>query len=155
LAENLGSEAAAGLAKVCGSEITVVREDGYEAMAYADIVLSSCGTANLEVAVLGTPLVAFYRVSPLTYYPFRRLLKIDNYSIVNILAGQKIVPELIQGDFNPRRLAEETRSLLSSAERRSSMRGEFGRLRESLGEGRAAAKAARVLAEILDGRPSR
>jgi lipid-A-disaccharide synthase len=153
LAENLGSEAAAGLAKVCGSEITVVREDGYEAMAYADVVLSACGTANLEVAVLGTPLVAFYRVSPLTYYPFRRLLNIDNYSIVNILAGKRIVPELIQGDFNPRRLAEETRSLLSSAERRSSMRAEFGRLRESLGEGRAAANAARVLAEILDGRP--
>ena len=79
----------------------VLAEDHYEAIATSDLVLSACGTANLEAALLETPLLAFYRISPLTYFFGRRLAKIDNFSIVNILAGKRIIPELIQRDFTP------------------------------------------------------
>jgi lipid-A-disaccharide synthase len=149
LADNLTRDDLGRFPAAAGGGVLVLTEDAYDAMAHADVVLSACGTANLETALLGTPLVAFYRLSPLTYYPFRRLLRIRDYSIVNILAGKRVVPELIQRDFNPGRLAEETLGLLSSTERRSAMRAEFSRLRDTLGKGGAAANAARELAEVL------
>ena len=121
----------------------------YEAVAHSDLVLSSCGTANLETALLGTPFIAFYRISPFTYYPFRHLVKVREYSIVNILAGTKVVPELIQREFRADRLAREMKELLFSQDRRSRMREEFRRIDTLLGTERAALNVARELDRIL------
>jgi len=129
--------------------IQVLAEDAYEAIAYSDLVLSACGTANLEAALLGTPLVAFYRLSPLTYYPFRRLLKISEYSIVNILAERRIVPELIQRRFNGAAVAAAAKELLGSQEKRAAQKMEFRRIGEILGEARAAENVALELGKIL------
>ncbi len=129
----------------------VLTEDAYEAMAFSDLVLSACGTANLEAALLGTPLVAFYRLSPLTYYPFRRLVKIKDYSIVNILAGKRIIPELIQSRFTANTLALETSRLLQSGEKRSEMKTEFLRLRRLLGDDNAPANVAGELEKLVFG----
>jgi lipid-A-disaccharide synthase len=129
--------------------VQILTEDGYEAIAYSDLALSACGTANLESALLGTPLVAFYRLSPLTYYPFRRLLKIRDYSIVNILAGRRIVPELIQRRFKSAAVAAAAEELLSSDEKRRVQQMEFRRLGETLGEARAAENVALELGKIL------
>ena len=150
LAESLTRDDLAGFISPDDGRIFILTEDAYEAMAYSSLVLSACGTANLEAAILGTPLIAFYRLSPLTYYPFRRLVKIRDYSIVNILARKRIVPELIQGALTPDRLAREARDLLRSEERRSAMREEFAVITRGLGRGRAAVNAARALAEVLD-----
>jgi lipid-A-disaccharide synthase len=133
--------------------VEVVAEDRYEAIAYADLVLSSCGTANLETALLGTPFIAFYRLSPLTYYPFRRLVRIRSFSIVNILAGGQVVPELIQGNFTCDRLAHEARALLSSAAKRAEMKESFQRIARILGQGEAGQSVARELEEIVFPRP--
>jgi lipid-A-disaccharide synthase len=129
--------------------VRVLAADGYEAMAFSDLVLSACGTANLEAALLGTPLVAFYRLSPFTYYPFRPLLKIRDYSIVNILAGRRIVPELIQRQFNSAAVAAAAKDILGSGEKRTAQRLEFGRISEILGEARAAENVALELGKIL------
>ncbi len=130
-------------------DIRVLDADGYEAIAYSDLALSACGTANLEAALLGTPLIAFYRVSPLTYYPFRRLLKIHNYSIVNILAGRRIIPELIQRQFNAERLAQEAKELLFSEKARANMKAEFLRIGESLGQESASVHVAAELEKLI------
>jgi lipid-A-disaccharide synthase len=129
--------------------IVILPEDGLEAMAYSDLVLSSCGTANLETALLGTPFIAFYRLSPFTYYPFHHLVKVREYSIVNILAGRKVVPELIQGDFKADNLVRETKLLLFSKERRRRMKEEFRRVDEILGEEDAAENVARELESVI------
>jgi lipid-A-disaccharide synthase len=129
--------------------VRVLSEDGYDAIAHSDLVLSACGTATLETALLGTPLIAYYRLSPLTYYPFRRLIRVRSYSIVNILAGREIVPELIQRRFNAAELAREARALLLSEERRTAMRDEFRRISRLLGEGKAAEGVARELEKIV------
>jgi len=134
----------------CGEPgIHVLTEDGYEAIAHSDLVLSSCGTATLETALLGTPLIAFYRLSPLTYYPFRRLVRVRSYSIVNILAGKEFVPELIQRRFNAAELVREARALLLSEERKAAMRAEFRHVADRLGEGKAAEGVARELEKIV------
>jgi lipid-A-disaccharide synthase len=127
----------------------VLTEDGYDAIAHADLVLSSCGTANLETALLGTPFIAFYRLSPLTYYPFHRLVRIHAYSIVNILAAAPVVPELIQGSFDSAHLIRETKALLFSEEKRAKMKLEFQRVAGLLGEDRAAENVARELEGIV------
>lgn len=129
--------------------LTVLDGDGYEAMAAADVVLSSCGTATLEAALLGAPVIAFYRISPLTYRAGRRFIKISQYSIVNILAGKPIVPELIQGDLTAANLAREALRVLGSESVRREMRAEFLDIRKSLGEGRASENAARELEKFL------
>jgi lipid-A-disaccharide synthase len=134
--------------------IKVITEDAYESMAYSDLVLSSCGTANLETALLGTPLIAFYRLSPWTYYPFRHFVKIREYSIVNILAGRKVVPELIQKDFRAEILSREAKALLSSERRRLKMKEEFQKIDDLLGMDQAAENVARELETILRTRPS-
>ena len=129
--------------------IHVLSKDGYEAIAHSDLVLSSCGTATLETALLGTPLIAFYRLSPLTYYPFRRLVRVRSYSIVNILAGKEFVPELIQRRFNASELVREARALLLSEDRKAAMRAEFRHVADRLGEGKAAEGVARELEKIV------
>jgi len=129
----------------------ILTEDAYEAMAFSDLVLSACGTANLEAALLGTPLIAFYRLSPLTYYPFRRLVKIKDYSIVNILAGKRIIPELIQSRFSADELALEASRLLQSGEQRAEMKAEFLRLRRLLGDDNAPANVAGELEKLVFG----
>lgn len=130
-------------------EIRVIDEDGYEAMAASVLILSACGTANMEACLLETPLIAFYRISPLTFYPGVRLLKIKHYSIVNIIAGKKVVPELIQGDFKPERLCEETRRLLLSAGLRAEQVEEFRKVKKLLGEERASENAACELERLI------
>lgn len=137
-----------------GPDIGVLTEDAYDAVAHSDLALSSCGTANLENALLGTPFIAIYRLSPLTYYPFRRLVRIRKFSIVNILAGRKVVPELIQKDLRAERLAQEARTLLFSEERRRRMKEEFRQISGLLGTDDAAANVARELEAILRSRPS-
>ncbi|MBN2409628.1 MAG: lipid-A-disaccharide synthase [Candidatus Aminicenantes bacterium] len=137
-----------------GADIGVLTDDAYESVAYSDLVLSSCGTANLETALLGTPFIAFYRLSPLTYYPFRHLVRIREYSIVNILAGRMVVPELIQKDFRAETLARATQALLFSEERKLRMKEEFRRIGGLLGTDNAAENVARELEAILRSRPS-
>ena len=131
--------------------VTMLRQDAYEAMAAADLVLSACGTANLEAALLGTPLVAFYRLSPITYAAGRRFVRIDDYSIVNILAGARIVPELIQGGFTAETLAREAVRLLDSEGARAEQRARFMEIRQSLGRESASRNVADELARLAGG----
>ena len=133
------------------SDVHVLTQDGYEAMAAADLVLSACGTANLEAALLGTPLVAFYRLSPLTYTLGRRLVKISHYSIVNILAGRPLVAELIQNRLTPENIVAEARAILDSPGEQAELKAEFKKLRGILGEKKASVNAAAELKKLLTG----
>lgn len=149
LAENLIETYVSSFLSEPSPSVQIVSKDGYEAMAYSDIALSSCGTANLEAALLGTPVVAFYRISPLTYYAGIKLMKIKNFSIVNILAGKKIIPELIQRNFTAANLLDEIRKIFESERVRSAMKAEYEKIRLLLGENIASDKAARELEKII------
>jgi len=137
-----------------GSRLQLLEQDKYEAMAASDLSLAACGTANMEACLLGTPLVAFYKLSPLVFYLGRNLVKIKHYSIVNILARKQVVPELIQSRMTPANIAEEALSLLASPEKAAAMKKEFNRLRQLLGEERAPLKAALELYNLVNPPPS-
>lgn len=151
LAENLDKSLISDFLPLFPEEMLVLAEDHYEAIAASDLVLSACGTANLEAALLETPLLAFYRISPLTYFFGRRLAKIDNFSIVNILTGRRIIPELIQRNFTPENIFQEAKKILESKEIRSEMIDQFRKIKDILGNKNASQNAANELQKLIFG----
>ena len=154
LAESLEENFLLNLISPWFKGLKILSEDHYEAIASSTLVLSSCGTANLEAALLETPLISFYRISPLSYFFGIKLVKIKNYSIVNILAGKRIIPELIQRDFTSENIYEETKKILDSEKVRSEMKAQFRRIKTILGEKSASQNAARELERLIKHRTS-
>jgi len=108
------------------------QEQGFDLLNAADAVITTCGTSNLEAALLGAPFVAIYRIHPLTYLLGRRFVRIGLYSIVNILAGRQVAAELIQKECRAQRIYEEIKKLLTDKPLREGMRLEFQRIKDSL-----------------------
>lgn len=130
-------------------DLKILKDDKYEAMAYSDLILASCGISNLEAALLETPLVVFYRISPLTYYLGKKFVYVKNFSIVNILLGQTIVPELIQKNFTAENLFLLSKELLENQKRREQMIQAFRGMKEILGHHPTSVLAAQELAKLL------
>jgi len=110
----------------------VEQDQGFNLLNAADAVISTCGTSNLEAALLGVPFVAIYRVNRLTYLLGKRFLKIPLYSIVNILAGRRVVAELIQKDCRAELIFLEIKKILGDSAWRGQMIDAFAAIRESL-----------------------
>jgi lipid-A-disaccharide synthase len=133
---------------VAGRNVRVVAHDHGKAVAAADVALSSSGTATLECAVLGTPVIVMYRLSFANYWLGRIVVTIPHFALINIVAGKKIVPELIQGDVNGRTIADETRRLLEPANYAAVVE-ELAAVRSKLGDAGAARRAAEAIMETI------
>jgi len=127
----------------------VVKSERYEAIHAADLVWTASGTATLETALLGRPMIIVYRVSWLTFMIARLLVRVEHIGMVNLIAGERLVPELIQNDVNPERIVAETRILLDNAEFRSNISEKLTRLRERLGGSGAADRVADLALALM------
>jgi lipid-A-disaccharide synthase len=125
--------------------IVVVEQAADEAMAAASVVITASGTATVQAAMHGRPMVIVYGVSPLTYAIGRRFVKVPHYGMVNLVAGRRIVPELIQERFTPDHVARETVSLLRDPSRADAMRADLAAVREALGGRGASMRAAQAV----------
>ncbi len=140
---------------VAGSPIAVriVEGDTYNMLAAADLVWVASGTATLEAGLLKKPMVIAYRLSPLSYWLGRLLIRVDHIGMVNIIAGERVVPELIQDEVTPDRILAETRRMLQP-EIRSAVVRKLERVRQRLGPpgapGRVADMALTLLARTDD-----
>jgi lipid-A-disaccharide synthase len=134
------------------SPIRVIEGESWDAMAHSDLALAASGTVTVEAALLGVPMVTFYRVTPLTYRIGRLLVDVPFYSMVNLIAGQALVPELIQDRMTPENLAGEALRLLHDESARSRMRAGLAGVKEKLSS-RAGApqRAAAAIQDILEG----
>lgn len=132
-------------------EVRLIHHDTYEAISSADIVMVASGTATLETALLGTPMVIIYKVSTLTYYMGKIFVKVDNIGLVNIIAGKTIVPELIQEEASPERIAAEIMDILMDRARMGNIKEELAKIRGKLGIPGAAEKTARLAYEMIKG----
>jgi lipid-A-disaccharide synthase len=128
--------------------VVIVPHDRGEALASADVALSSSGTATLESAVVGTPVVVMYRLSPMTYRMAKWLVRLPHFSLVNIIAGRKIVPELLQHEVTGEKIAASVRDLLAN---RDKVRGELALVRGKLGESGASRRAAETIMSVVRG----
>lgn len=129
-------------------ELLQVRGRTYEVMAAADLLLVASGTATLEAALIGTPMVVCYRVSRLTGMIARLLIRIPWVSLANIVSGRAVVPELLQDNATGLRLAEEAVSLLRNPEALKAQRLAFAELKGALGTPGVGERAARRILEV-------
>ncbi|MGE0702935.1 MAG: lipid-A-disaccharide synthase [Vicinamibacterales bacterium] len=116
-------------------------------LASADVALTASGTATVQAALHDTPMVVVYRLSPLTYRLGRRLVRVNMFAMVNLIAGERIVPELIQDAFTPQAAAEEALSMLTNASRTSTIRAGLARVRQRLGGPGASRRAAAAIVQ--------
>ena len=130
-----------------------VTNDTYNALSAADLAIVSSGTATVETALLGKPMIVVYRLSPLTARLAKPLVRTKFFAMVNLIAGRIVVPELIQDDFTPQRLALEAESLLSGSQngnpRVSEMKHALEEVRRLLGAPGAVERAADEIARLL------
>jgi lipid-A-disaccharide synthase len=132
-----------------GVPACVVRGRTHEVLGAADVGLIASGTATVEAALLGLPMVVVYRLAAMTYALGRPLMRVTHFAMVNLIAGREVVPELIQGDFTAERVAQEALSLLEDAARAETMRADLAEVRRRLGAPGASARAAAVVAAML------
>jgi lipid-A-disaccharide synthase len=109
----------------------------------------------VQAALHQCPMVVVYRLSPLTYRLGRRFVRVDTFAMANLVAGKRVVPELIQDDFTPGRVASEALEILTDPERRARMRRELAEVRKRLGTPGASARAARAVLQVARLRASR
>ena len=124
--------------------VRVVHDQASEVMALSDVLLIASGTATLQAAVVGTPMVLLYKTSPLTYRLARWLINVKWIGLVNLVAGRSIVPELIQDEATAERLCQEVLHLLRNPSAYNDMKEGLRQVRQSLGEPGASRRAAQV-----------
>ncbi len=123
----------------------------HDLMRDSSALLVSSGTATLEAACLGTPMVVLYRMSPLSYLIARTVVRIPDIALVNVVAGRRIVPELVQREVTPERLARETLPYLTDRELVRNLSRQLLEVRESLGAAGASERVARIALDMMGG----
>ncbi len=138
---------AAGVA----AHVKVIDGQAETAIAAADVVLLASGTASLQTALLGKPMVAAYKLSPITYLLHRcfRLVKVDHFAMPNLLTDEPLVPEFLQNQATPEALALAVGELLENDERRAEIHRTFVALRADLARG-AQERAAKAILELAE-----
>lgn len=131
-----------------GISATITRERIHDMIRACDAVISVSGTVTLEIALVGTPMVIIYKLSPLTYQLAKRLVKVDAIGLCNIVAGEIAVRELIQNDANPSAIASEISDILGDADYDSSIRAKLATVRQKLGKGGASANVAALISKL-------
>jgi len=133
-----------------GIEIRRVTGATYDALAAADCAIVASGTATVEAALLGTPMVVIYRVTPLSAMILRRMVRTPFIGMVNLIAGRMVAPELIQDKFTAEAVAAEVRRLLESEPARAEMKAGLAEVQAKLGPGGAIERAADVFARMVE-----
>lgn len=131
--------------------LRVLGNSTHEALQYSDATVVASGTATIEAALRECPMIVVYRVSAFTAMCARVMIDVPFYSMVNLLAGHGAVPELIQGDFTPARLADALKRLLDDAEARDKMVADLRIVKRRLGKGGAIGRAADAIVHHLEG----
>ncbi len=128
----------------------LIENSTYDIMKHSDLLVVASGTATLESALFHTPLIIVYKVDPISYLIGKQLVKIDSIGLVNVIAGQQIAPEFIQGKFHRRNLLPEMKRLLFDQAYRDQMVQNLRILREKLGTAGASARSAQIAIELLN-----
>jgi lipid-A-disaccharide synthase len=145
-APHLGDELFAPLAGIPGAASPVVVEGETDAvLASADVAILASGTVTVQAALHGCPMVVVYRLGALTYTVGKPFVHVDTYAMVNLVAGRKVVPELIQEAFTPDAVAAETLRVLNDPAHASAVKADLAAVRARLGTAGASRRAAEAV----------
>jgi len=129
--------------------VKVVKGWTYDAMNISELLITASGTATLEAAILGKPMIVVYRVSFLSYWVGRGLIQVEHIGLVNLVAEREIAPELIQNEVSPQRIADEALRIMRDPILQRRMTEAMAGVRQSLGEPGAAQRAASIVTSLL------
>lgn len=129
--------------------VTLVHEKTYDVMNSAAFLIIASGTATLEAALLTTPMVIVYRVSPFTYWLGKMLVKTEFIGMANIVAGSKVVEELLQDEMTPEAIAGCAMAVLDKPDNKKNIKEQLREVRNSLGKHGASERAARIMLETI------
>jgi lipid-A-disaccharide synthase len=132
--------------------VNVIRDEIYDVVGVSDVAIVASGTATLETALLETPMVVVYRLSGFSYAIGRSFVQVDHISLANIIAGRTIVPELIQNEATPERIAAEVREIIVQRQKAREMKAALAQIQEKLGTPGASDRAARLACGMLGNR---
>ena len=142
-------------ARIGNSPVSVINGESWDAIAHADVALAASGTVTVEAALLGTPMVTFYKVTLPSWIAGKLLVRVPFYSMVNLIAGRGVVPELMQAQLTGERLAFEAGRLLTDESARAEMKLGLAEVRQKLAPRaglKPASMAAAMIQEILEGK---
>lgn len=131
------------------SSIKLLDDCTYEIMKYSDLLLVASGTATLESALFGTPLIIVYKVDPLSYFIGKRLIKIDNIGLVNVIAEKQIVPEFIQQNFTVNNLIPTIEKIIYDKNERQKIVLNLKQIKKKLGKSGASQRAAKMALSMI------
>jgi lipid-A-disaccharide synthase len=131
-----------------GAPVRIVDGQTDDVLAASDVVITASGTATVQTAIHGKPMVVVYRLSPVTYKLGKPLVRVSMYSMVNLVAGDRVVEELIQDGCTPEAVAREAIELLTNETRVMDMKEQLAIVRQRLGESGASGRAADAILEI-------
>lgn len=130
-------------------EVKILDGDIYPVLRACDLALVASGTATLETAMMQTPMIILYKVSPLSFWIGKRVIKVPFIGLPNLVAEEQIVPELVQEEVTTQRIVREALSLLEDGERRRNMINGLARVREKLGEKSASRRTAQIALDMM------
>jgi lipid-A-disaccharide synthase len=133
-----------------GVPVRIVDGHVYDVLRASDAAMVTSGTATLETGLMAVPMVIVYRMSRLSYLIGRLIISVKNIGLVNIVAGRTVVPELVQDEVTPERIARELEGVLADPEKHRQVTEELVRVRTVLGEGGASRRAAAAVLELLE-----
>ena len=128
--------------------LRIVKGETYDALHASDAAAVTSGTATLETGIIGTPMAIVYKTSTLNYKLLRPLINVEHFGLINLIAGQRVARELIQGDFTPEALAAELQELLEP-KTNARVRAELSEAAKKLGQGGASRRAAEAILRLL------
>lgn len=131
------------------AEVIRIKNRSYDALAVMEFAMVASGTATLETAISMKPFVIVYKTAASTYFLGKRLIQIPYIGLVNVLAGEKIVPEFIQQEATGEKIAAESEKLINNPEARAAMLEALGKVRDSLGAPGASKRAAGEIFDLL------
>ena len=118
--------------RISRGTIQVIEGETWDVLANADLALAASGTVTMEAALLGTPLITYYKVTGVSWLLGRFLVKVPYYSMVNLIAGKRLAPELMQNEMTGERIARETMGLMQNAKALDEMRRGLGEIKARL-----------------------
>ncbi|MFQ5900860.1 MAG: lipid-A-disaccharide synthase [Thermodesulfobacteriota bacterium] len=149
MADTIDPSQVYGMIEELGIPVKIIRGTFYEALKSCDAAIIASGTATLEGAILGVPMVVIYKVSPLTYLLGKRFININNIALANIVAEEEVIPEFVQGDVKPERIACEVINYLADEQLREKVATGLFKIKRKLGDPGASKKLARIVYETL------
>ena len=130
-------------------EVQIIKNDTRNLQKNADLVITKSGTSTLETAIAGTPMIVVYKIHPISYQIGKRVIKLKNIALANLVGGERIAPEFIQDAANPLNIAEEAVKILKSPDIQSVQREKLAVVRDKLGEPGASKRAAELAMELI------